>query len=143
MSTLKTDLTVANVMLPAHEIPVAPTSTILKEILDMMGRYRLGIVCITNQAGKLEGVFTDGDVRRLLLKDQKPFAALFNDDIGVHITKNCTTTTADAPLTVAVDVMGSKRIWDLPVVGQDGVLVGLLHLHPAVSTLLDLRKRQE
>jgi arabinose-5-phosphate isomerase len=32
--------------------------------------------------------------------------------------------------------MGDKHIWDLPVVGQDNKLIGLLHLHPAIKKLL-------
>jgi len=141
VSTLKIDLSVADVMMPIKDAPVAPGTAILKEILELMGKFRLGVVCITDRSGHLEGVFTDGDVRRLLLKEQKPFAALFNDDISVHITRKCTTITPESKLTEAVNIMGDKRIWDLPVVRTDGVLVGLLHLHPAVKTLLGLGKQ--
>ena len=34
-------------------------------------------------------------------------------------------------------LMGEKQIWDLPVVKKDNLLVGLLHLHPAVKKVLE------
>jgi CBS domain-containing protein len=36
--------------------------------------------------------------------------------------------------------MEEKQIWDLPVVSNEGKLVGLLHLHPAVQALLGITK---
>ena len=125
-------------MLPMDKIPVVSPRTMLKEALEIMGQFRLGIVCITSSSGKLEGIFTDGDVRRMLLKQQKPFAALFSDDVIVHAIKNCTTVTPETLLVKAVEIMGKKQIWDLPVVDESGLLRGLLHLHPAVEMLLSL-----
>ena len=40
----------------------------------------------------------------------------------------------------AITLMGKKQIWDLPVVNERGILVGLLHLHPAVQALLGIKE---
>ena len=138
MSTLRADLRVGDVVLPLDRIPVVKPTTLLKTTLEAMARFRLGIAAITDDAGMLLGIFTDGDVRRMLLRDQKPFPALFADDIIRHATRNPTVIGPDENLARAIAVMEDKEIWDLPVVDKDGRLKGLLHLHPAIKAVLAL-----
>ncbi|MSO65887.1 MAG: CBS domain-containing protein [Alphaproteobacteria bacterium] len=138
VSISTTSLTVGQVQLLPSQIPKVGERTLLKEALEAMSRKRLGIVCIVSSDERLVGVFTDGDVRRMLLKDQRPFAALFADDVIVHANRKPTTTSPETPLVEAIRVMEDKQVWDLPVVGRDGRLTGLLHLHPAVKQLLSL-----
>lgn len=127
---------VADLMLPLGRFPVVGPDMLLKPALEEMGRSRLGIICIADGDGMLQGIFTDGDVRRKLLKIQKPFSALFSDDVIDHATRSPTTVRDTASLLDAVNVMEEKEVWDLPVIDVDGKLVGLLHLHPVVRALL-------
>jgi CBS domain-containing protein len=127
---------VSDVMLPVGRFPVITPTVILKEALEEMGRSRLGIVCIVDDDRKLLGILTDGDIRRKLLKVQKPFSAFFVDDALDHAIKTPITTRPSVTLRDAVSVMGTRQVWDLPVVDDRGALVGLLHLHPAVQALL-------
>ena len=138
MSTLQNDaMTVSDVMLPLDSFPVLGPRTLLKNALEEMGRSRLGIVCVVDDDKRLLGIVTDGDIRRQLLKMQKPFAAFFGDDVIDHCIKTPSTVASDAPLLSAVSVMEEKRIWDLPVLDEQGRLCGLLHLHPVVKALLN------
>ena len=142
MSTLNnhhSDLTVADVMLPMEKTPKTSGRTMLKEALELMDKHRLGIVCITNFEGTLQGIITDGDIRRMLSNVQKPLAALMSDDVIVHAIKSPATVTASTSLQDAIDVMGKKQLWDLPVVDQ-GNLRGLLHLHPAIKAIIGASK---
>jgi CBS domain-containing protein len=127
---------VSEVMLVMDRIPVIKEAVILKEALEEMGRSHLGIVCIVNSDKKLLGILTDGDIRRKLLKVQKPFSALFVDDALDHAILTPITIKPGDTLEHSVDVMEQKQIWDLPVVDDKGLLVGLLHLHPAIQSLL-------
>ena len=137
MSTQKNKtMLVSEVMMGLDRVPVIKESVILKEALEEMGRTRLGIVCIVNGDNKLLGILTDGDIRRKLLKVQKPFSAFFVDYALDHAILAPMTTKPGDTLVHAVDVMEQKQIWDLPVVDDKGLLVGLLHLHPAVQALL-------
>jgi len=137
MSTQKNKtMLVSEVMMGLDRVPVINEAVILKEALEEMGRTRLGIVCIVNGDNKLLGILTDGDIRRKLLKVQKPFSAFFVDDALDHAILAPMTTKPGDTLVHAVDVMEQKQIWDLPVVDDKGLLVGLLHLHPAVQALL-------
>ncbi len=141
MSTRKNDAMLVNeVMMPLERIPVIGETVILKEALEEMGLSRLGIACIVGTGNKLLGILTDGDIRRKLLKVQKPFSAFFVDDALVHAIRSPTTTRPNDTLMHAVGLMGQKQIWDLPVVDNNGTLVGLLHLHPAVQALLEIQE---
>ena len=136
MSTLPSDLHVSAVCLPLDRVPVLSPTTILKTALEEMVQRRLGIVCIVHDDMSLAGIFTDGDIRRQLLTMQKPFSAFFGDDIIDHAIRNPSTIASDAPLSEAIDLMERKQIWDLPVLGKDAKLVGLLHLNPVVQALI-------
>jgi len=138
MSTQKNKtMLVSEVMMGLGRVPVIKEAVILKEALEEMGRTRLGIVCIVNNDNQLLGILTDGDIRRKLLKVQKPFSAFFVDDALDHAIRSPMTIKPGDTLLHAVDVMEQKQIWDLPVVDDKGLLVGLLHLHPAVQALLN------
>ena len=128
---------VREVMMPIEKIPIIGEKIILKEALDIMGRSGLGIVCIVDDNRKLLAVFTDGDIRRMILKVQKPFSSLFVDETLEHAIRSPMTIQSSETLVHAIGLMEQKQIWDLPVVDQ-GTLVGLLHLHPAVKALLGI-----
>ena len=127
---------VSDVMLGLDKIPSVQQDVIVKVCLEEMGRYRLGIACIVDQSGHLLGIFTDGDLRRKLLRIQKPIASLFIDDVLEHGIRDPLKVGPSDSLVHAVHLMELHQVWDLPVVDSSNMLVGLLHLHPAVKSLL-------
>jgi CBS domain-containing protein len=132
----KSFLLVSAVMLGKSQFPVVADKTLLKEALEEMSRLNLGIACLVDNRGTLTGIITDGDIRRKLLKTQKPFSAFFVDDAIDHAIRTPTIVAGTQTLASAVALMGQKQIWDLPVVAANGKLEGLLHLHPAIEALL-------
>ena len=143
MSTQKCKKILVNeVMLSLDRVPIIRETVILKEALDKMGQSQLGIVCIINDSNKLIGIITDGDIRRKLLKVQKPFSAFFIDDALNHAILSPLTIEPKQSLLNAIDVMGEKQVWDLPVVDSNQKLLGLLHLHPAIKALLNQTKNE-
>lgn len=128
---------VKDVMLSPDKFPVVKENLFFKEALEVMNEKKLGIACIVDQEQQLKGILTDGDIRRKLLKNQKPLSALFVDDCIEHAILSPVVTSPESSLKDAVDIMEKKQIWDLPVVDHNGKLVGLLHLHPVVQALLD------
>jgi len=128
---------VEDVMIEMGSFPAVTQKTILKEALTEMGEANLGLVCIINDKQELLGLITDGDLRRKLLKVQKPFSAFFVDDALVHAKEYPITCQPGDNLKEVVQLMGEKQIWDLPVVRNNNELVGLLHLHPAVKKILE------
>lgn len=135
MSTPNNNMNVSKVMLNLGNFPTVKEDTILKEALEKMDSFRLGIVCVVNNNDELVGIITDGDIRRKLLSVQKPMPAFFVDDAINQAIKNPITISSEASLSEGIIIMEENQIWDLPVV-SDGELVGLLHLHSAIKALL-------
>ena len=129
---------VKDVMILKGNFPIVNKKTILKEALTEMGDAGLGLVCIVNDSEELLGIITDGDIRRKLLKVQKPFSAFFVDDALLHAKLNPIVCQPSDKLKKIVHLMGEKEIWDLPVISKNNKLVGLLHLHPAIKKLLEI-----
>ena len=57
-------------------------------------------------------------LRRKILNVQKPFSALLNDDLILHINKKPSKVLINSSLSAAVRLMKKKQIWDLPVVNK-------------------------
>jgi arabinose-5-phosphate isomerase len=128
-------MNIKDVMLSLDNFPVIRESVILKEALEEMSNKKIGIACVVNNDFKLLGIITDGDIRRKILTIQKPLSSIFIDDCIDHAISSPKTIDINDSLELAVNLMGEKRVWDLPVV-ENGILKGLLHLHPVVSALL-------
>jgi CBS domain-containing protein len=129
-------LTVSDVMLSLDKCPLVEDTSLLKQALDAMDKYRLGVVCIVDNSQELKGILTDGDIRRILLTVQKPLAALLADDVERYKISQPIVIGRQALLKSAIELMGEKKVWDLPVVSKEGKLVGLVHLHQALLTVL-------
>ena len=139
MSTQKiSTLSVGDVMLPLDRFPVIGKTVIMKEAMEAMNSARLGIACIVDN-NMLLGILTDGDIRRKLLKSQKPLSALFVDDALVHSIRKPVVVQPSDLLFDAVTLMDKNQIWDLPVVDRHNILIGVLHSHRAVAVLLGIK----
>lgn len=127
---------VEDVMLIPEEFPVVSVNEMVRETLEKMNFFKLGICCITNSENKLLGVITDGDFRRILLSEQKPLGALFVDDVIDHSSRKYKSINPNDTLIKAIEIMGENKVWDLPVINSNKILVGLLHLHPAIKRVI-------
>lgn len=129
---------VSDVALPVANIVTLRSQALLRTAIEEMSEKKLGIVCVVDAQNKLVGVLTDGDIRRMLLRDHKPIGAFYADDVGEHITQNPKTANPDMLLVDAIALMETADIYDLPVVDALGKLTGLLHMHTALKFLLGL-----
>ncbi len=124
-----------DIMLKLGDFPVVPYNMILKETLEEMNKFNLGVACLVNKKNNLMGIITDGDIRRKLLKDQKPFSAFFVDDSIKHAVKKPKSSSPNKNIKETLKMMNKNEIWDLPIV-KNKKLVGLVHLHPAMRKLI-------
>ena len=128
-------MNIKDIMLPVENFPIIKQNVILKEVLEEMNSKKLGIACLVDDEMKLIGIITDGDIRRKILLIQKPLSSIFIDDCIDYAILSPTTISLNDSLNVAINLMGEKKVWDLPVI-ENGILKGLLHLHPIVEALL-------
>ena len=111
------------------EIPVLEENASLKKALDVMSQKRLGIACFVDNTGKLKGLLTDGDLRRLLLTKQSPLPALLVSDALIFGNANPSVAFEEDEITKLRDVMNNKQIWDIPIVDLNHKLIVLVHRH--------------
>jgi arabinose-5-phosphate isomerase len=120
-------LRVADVMHRLDQVACVQPSTPFKEVVIAMTRFSLGAACVLDEQSQLQGIITDGDVRRALQ---------IHDDIRllqawqVMVSKPITIA-PEASLAFAVDRMEKRasQISVLPVVAADGHCLGLLRIH--------------
>jgi arabinose-5-phosphate isomerase len=118
-------LHVGDVMRRDDELPRVSTTTLLAAGLLEMSRKRLGLTAIVDAAGRLEGVFTDGDLRRVLDRQ----VDLHTTPIGTVMTRTPRTIGPQALAAEAVHLMELHGITALLVVDPAQQLVGALNIH--------------
>lgn len=118
-------LRVADIMHGGDALPAVVSGTLLKDAIVRMSEKGLGMLAVTDEAGRLKGVLTYGDLRRLF-QQRDNFAGLTVDDI-MHASPK--TIAADKLATEALKHMQANHINGLLVTEADGTLTGALNMH--------------
>lgn len=116
---------VRDVMRTGNAVPEVRESTPLAQALMEITRKGMAMTAIVDADGRAIGVFTDGDLRRLL-ETPRDWKAV---PIGDVMHANPFTVGPDQLAVEAVQVMEANRINQLLVVDADHRLVGALHIH--------------
>lgn len=111
-----------------NEKPEVKTGATIKEVIMEMTKKRLGVTAVTDANGKLAGIITDGDLRRMLEKTDN-IQSITAKDI---MTQKPKTITAAEMAVNALDIMRKNSITQLVVVENENYL-GILHLHDLVK----------
>ena len=105
--------------------PIVYVETPLKQIIVEISKGRLGIVVIVDADNKVKGVITDGDIRRLLEKEQN-----FSDIKAFHFLLGNPKTIQENALAVeALEIMNQANITQLVVTNEHNIYLGVIHLH--------------
>jgi arabinose-5-phosphate isomerase len=118
-------LYVRDVMHSGDRVPLVPESASLREALLEMTGKGLGMTGVLDAAGKLAGIYTDGDLRRTLNKG----ADVYNAKISDVMTRNPKTCRADQLAAEIVQFMEQSNINGLMVVDADQRVQGALNMH--------------
>jgi arabinose-5-phosphate isomerase len=116
---------VADVMRTGEAVPTVPLGSSLTAAILEVTRKRMGMTTVVTPEGRLAGVFTDGDLRRLLERTTD-LRSLTVDDV---MTREAATIGPQDLAVEAVRRMEERRINQLPVVDAHAQVVGALHLH--------------
>ncbi|WP_128547438.1 KpsF/GutQ family sugar-phosphate isomerase [Larkinella soli] len=111
---------------PQHEVPAVPLDAGIHQVILEMTSKRLGATAVVDEAGKLAGIVTDGDLRRMLNR----FGTLHLE--GLHardiMTPSPLCIDPDEYATHALKLMQDRSITQL-IVTADGQVKGFIHLH--------------
>ena len=113
-----------------EKLPLVADKAKIREALLEMSHKGLGMTGVINEAGQLVGVFTDGDLRRIL--DQK--IDIHQDCIGSVMTSQPLTAKADLLAAQALKMMEDKKINGLIIVDESNRPVGAMNMHDLLKS---------
>jgi len=116
---------VADLMHTAHAIPVVAPSTPMTDVIYEMSSKKLGITTVQQQ-GRLCGVISDGDLRRLL---QREGGAALSRTAGEAMNPAPCTIAASELAATALALLEEHKITSLIVVDAEQQVQGVVHLH--------------
>jgi arabinose-5-phosphate isomerase len=119
--------TVDGVMSSGSAVPRVSLTAVMPDIIHEMSSKRLGMTCVIGADGRLEGVFTDGDLRRLMQK--RPPNAVFALTAGEAMTPKPLTIGRTVLAVEALRIMEAHKITSVVVVDGDRQVEGVVHLH--------------
>jgi len=119
-------LRIDDLMHTGDAIPKVQETATLSAALVEMTRKGLGMTAVVDAEGRLAGIFTDGDLRRLLDHGEVNIQKL---GIAEVMKRGCTSVSPGILAAEALQVMDSRRINALPVLDAEGRLVGALNMH--------------
>ncbi|NZA27478.1 KpsF/GutQ family sugar-phosphate isomerase [Luteimonas sp. SJ-92] len=119
-------LHIADVMHTGEATPRVAEDASLGDVLLEMSRKRLGMTAVVDGEGRLAGLFTDGDLRRMLADERIDVRATRIVDI---MTRNPITIGSDALAVEAARLMETHKINGLLVVDGERRVVGALNIH--------------
>jgi len=114
-----------------QNLATVPDTTTVRDALRAAGEgRRAGAIVLVDGAGRLSGIFTDGDLRRHV--NGGGLAALDASIAGV-MTRHPTTLTVDNLVRDAVQLVQAKRLDEIPVVDREGKPVGLVDVQDLIA----------
>jgi arabinose-5-phosphate isomerase len=122
-------LRVEEMMVAGDSVPVVREEVPLSDAIVEMTSKRLGATCVVDVKGKLLGIITDGDLRRLLHRTKN----VTDVTAAEAMSKNPKTIRKGLLAATALEEMESYNITQLIVVDEEQCPVGMLHLHDLVK----------
>jgi len=123
---------VSDLMHTGDKVPRVKLGTTVQDTLIVMSQGRLGTAVIVNDDGTMAGIFTDGDLRRLIERG----GDIFQFDIADVMTKNPRTISPDAILDEVLAICERHQITALVALDDDKKPVGIIHLHDILKSRL-------
>jgi arabinose-5-phosphate isomerase len=119
-------LRVENLMHAGGALPRVGLDTPMPDVFHEMSAKKLGMTTVTHADGRLAGIVTDGDLRRLMEKHR---GAVMEMRAAEGMTRNPQTIGPQVLASEALNLMEKRKITSVVVVDQAGAVLGVVHLH--------------
>ena len=116
---------VEHVMHSGTAAPIVRMSTPMHDVFHEMSDKRLGMTCVIDEHGRLAGIFTDGDLRRLMIAS----ADVLSLTAGDVMKRNPRTIRREMLAVEALRIMETHKITSVVVASEAGDVEGVVHLH--------------
>ena len=107
--------------------------TSVSDVLAILRRERVGCVLVTDQSGKLVGIFSERDC---ILKVTENFTAVIKEPVSAIMTRDPVTQTPDATIAFALNLMSQGGFRHIPIVDSEGVPTGLISVKDVVDYMV-------
>lgn len=118
-------LRVKDLMHGGDAVPAVRPTTSMHDVIYEMSNKGFGITAVTGEDGVLQGVISDGDLRRLLQKDE----AVLRKTAADCMKPGPTTISSSELASAALQIMEQRKITSIFIAGASGRLEGIIHLH--------------
>jgi arabinose-5-phosphate isomerase len=119
-------LRIETLMHKGRRLPRVRPDTPMGRVIAEMTAKRLGMTCVVDATGRLAGVITDGDLRRMIAKHKETILARTAGDC---MTLQPLTASKNDLAVEALNVMEQNRVTSLVVLDPKGKVEGIIHLH--------------
>lgn len=116
-------LTTAEDVMRSDELPILPEEMHLGEAIILVSKGKLGLGISLNSANEVEGIITDGDIRRAMEKWQAEF---FNHTVADIMTRTPKMVSPDTKITEVQKVMNKYKVHSVLVVDEQKHLLGVV-----------------
>ncbi len=120
---------VTDIMAKGNAVPLVAENALVTDLILEMTSKRYGVSAIVDGDGHLRGIFTDGDLRRLVQRGGE-FLSL---SAGAVMTANPKTVTTNTMAKECLDILETWRITQLLVCDSELRPVGMVHIHDLVT----------
>jgi len=117
---------VGDLMITDRKLPLAPEDMKFTDLIELISEYKLGMAIITDDTGRLSGILTDGDIRRVILKYRTEISDLTAKQI---MTVNPKTVGINDFAASALHLMEKHSITALAVVDDYNKPIAVVHIH--------------
>jgi arabinose-5-phosphate isomerase len=118
-------LRVHELMHRGEDVPLVHTNTGMRDVIYEMSRKGFGIAAVTDDAGIMQGVISDGDLRRLLEHDEQ----VVRKTAAESMKGNPVTIAGSELASAALQIMEERKITSLFIVDGQRHVEGIIHLH--------------
>ena len=124
-------MTASDVMLTGDKIPFVNESQNMKFALKILNQKKLGFLVITDNKGLNRGVFTDGDLKRLMQKKR----VIDNYKIKLFMSKKPISIEKNTLATDILNKMNKKKITNICVYERKNIrkTIGVIHIHNLIN----------
>ena len=125
--------TASDLMLIKKKIPFVNENEIMKKALKILNLKKLGFLVVVNNQGFNTGIFTDGDLKRLMQKKRK----IENIMIKTFMTKNPFIVEENTLASEVLTQMNRRKITNVCIFkkGNKRKIIGVLHIHTLLNNL--------
>jgi arabinose-5-phosphate isomerase len=118
-------LRIREIMFEGDRVPKIADGETMAEAIREINRLQIGATLVVDENDILQGILTDGDIRRYLMKKE----TIHNVPVKDVMTKNPSTLDPESRASRALGIMEKLQITILPIVDPDLKVRGILHLH--------------